>query len=166
MWRTPSIYISETWTDLTPTEQRKFTLIVGFLLVTMLMLLLASSAPVAADGPPFEFPRNKMAPDGPDIMDLTPDMLGEKEIAIRKEAAIVGSAEATRSGPLFSRFAMNRTTTVHRRPTSPVISPPARVQRITKTSCTSTRTTGQIGWDLTRIGPSSTKEHSPTNLSI
>jgi len=34
-----------------------------------------------------EFPRNDMAPDGPDPMDLTVEDLGEEEIAIREYAA-------------------------------------------------------------------------------
>ena len=38
-----------------------------------------------------------MAPEGPDAMDLTPEMLGADEIAIRQEAARIGSALATNS---------------------------------------------------------------------
>ena len=82
--------------------QRKITLFFGLFFVAVLVLLLASSSPVAADDVPFEFPRNNMAPEGPDAMDLTPDMLGEDEIAIRKEAAVVGSAAATHASLIGS----------------------------------------------------------------
>jgi immune inhibitor A len=47
-----------------------------------------------------EFPRNEMAPDGPDPMDLTAEDLGEKEIAIRELAAEVGPAIATKASPM------------------------------------------------------------------
>ena len=47
-----------------------------------------------------EFPRNEMAPDGPDPMDLTVEDLGEKEIAIRELAAEVGPAIATKASPM------------------------------------------------------------------
>ena len=50
--------------------------------------------------PLFEFPRNEMAPDGPDPMDLTVEDLGEEEIAIREYAAEVGSAVATKASPM------------------------------------------------------------------
>jgi hypothetical protein len=50
--------------------------------------------------PLLEFPRNEMAPDGLDPMDLTVEDLGEKEIAIRKLAAEVGSAVATHVSPI------------------------------------------------------------------
>ena len=46
-----------------------------------------------------ELPRNNMAPDGPDVMDATVEMLGENEIAIREQAAKVGSAKATEASP-------------------------------------------------------------------
>jgi hypothetical protein len=46
-----------------------------------------------------EFPRNEMAPDGLDPMDLTVEDLGEKEIAIRELAAEVGPAIATKALP-------------------------------------------------------------------
>ena len=82
--------------------QRKMTLTFGVTMTALLLVLLVGSLPVAADGPPAEFPRNDMAPDGLDPMDLTPDMIGEKEVAIRKEAAVVGSAEATNASPIGS----------------------------------------------------------------
>jgi hypothetical protein len=40
-----------------------------------------------------------MAPTGPDPMDLSVEMLGDDEIALRKQAAIVGSAAATNASP-------------------------------------------------------------------
>ncbi len=69
-----------------------------------IVALLAAALPVAvgADGPvgpPAEFPRNAMAPAGPDPMDLSVEMLGENEIAIRKYAAQVGSAVASNVSP-------------------------------------------------------------------
>jgi immune inhibitor A len=45
------------------------------------------------------FPRNRMAPEGPDPMDLSVERLGEDEIAIRKLAAWVGPAIATNASP-------------------------------------------------------------------
>lgn len=78
--------------------KRKFLTMLG--IVVLLVSLLAVATPVAADGPPDEFPRNNMAPDGPDPMDLTPEDLGEKELAIRKLAAQVGAAEATGASPI------------------------------------------------------------------
>ena len=50
--------------------------------------------------PLLEFPRNEMAPDGPDPRDLTVEDLGEKEVAIREYAAEVGSAVATYASPI------------------------------------------------------------------
>ena len=66
------------------------------------ILVAALPASVAADGPigpPTEFPRNSMAPAGLDPMDLSVEMLGENEIAIRKYAAQVGSAVASNVSP-------------------------------------------------------------------
>ncbi len=73
--------------------------------VVLLSSFLIAAAPVAADRPPpvippTTFPRNRMAPPGPDPMDLSPEMLGEKEIAIRELAAQVGSAAATDASPI------------------------------------------------------------------
>jgi hypothetical protein len=68
-------------------------------IVALLASLLAVATPVAADGPPTTFPRNNMAPEGLDPMDLTPEMLGEDEIAVRKLAAQVGPAVATNASP-------------------------------------------------------------------
>jgi len=77
--------------------QRKILAVMG--IIALLTGLLVSAAPAAADGPPPEFPRNSMAPDGPDPMDLTPEMLGEKEVALRNYAAQVGPAVATNAAP-------------------------------------------------------------------
>lgn len=69
------------------------------LVVILLGAMLPIALPVSAD-PPVAFPRNNMAPDGPDIIDGT-YMLGEEEVAIRKYAAQVGPAatiKATASG--------------------------------------------------------------------
>lgn len=44
-----------------------------------------------------EFPRNNIAPTGPDAMDATVEMLGEEEIAIRAYAAQVGPGVATQA---------------------------------------------------------------------
>jgi len=78
--------------------KRKVLAVLG--IVALLAGLLAVVTPAAADGPPTTFPRNNMAPLGPDPMDLTPEMLGEKEVRIRKLAAQVGSAEATGASPI------------------------------------------------------------------
>ncbi|TFG11048.1 MAG: hypothetical protein EU535_07830 [Promethearchaeota archaeon] len=60
------------------------------------LLFIAFARPVTASTDFLTtFPRNSMAPEGLDPMDATPEMLGEKEIAIRKYAAEVGSAIAT-----------------------------------------------------------------------
>jgi len=61
-------------------------------IVVVFTLSLFAVLPVSAGDseennmPLFEFPRNDMAPDGPDPMDLTVEDLGEKEIAIREYA--------------------------------------------------------------------------------
>jgi hypothetical protein len=68
-------------------------------ILALLVGMLVAVVPVVADGPPAEFPRNNMAPDGPDPMDLTVEMLGEKEIAIRKLAAQVGPSVASNASP-------------------------------------------------------------------
>jgi hypothetical protein len=64
-----------------------------------LALLSANQGMGGSDARPFEFPRNAIAPDGPDPMDLSPEMLGKDEIAIRKLAARVGPAIATKASP-------------------------------------------------------------------
>jgi immune inhibitor A len=69
-------------------------------IVALLVGMLVLVAPAAADGPPAEFPRNSMAPEGPDPMDLSVEDLGEKEIAIREYAAEVGAAVATKASPM------------------------------------------------------------------
>ena len=77
-----------------------------FALIGMLALLgslvvgVVPAVADGADGPPAEFPRNNMAPAGLDPMDLSVEMLGEKEIAMRKYAAEVGSAVATNASPI------------------------------------------------------------------
>ncbi len=58
-----------------------------------LSLLLAAGA--FADGPRLPFPRNTMAPAGPDAKDGTVEMLGPKEIAMRQRAAVLGPVVAT-----------------------------------------------------------------------
>ncbi|MCK4314255.1 MAG: immune inhibitor A [Anaerolineae bacterium] len=78
--------------------KRKILAVLG--IVALLAGLLVVVTPAAADGPPTEFPRNSMAPDGPDAMDATVEMLGEEEIAIRKYAAQVGPAIATNASPI------------------------------------------------------------------
>lgn len=69
----------------------------------LILILLLSTAEATAVSPEFasrmEFPRNSMAPVGPDAVDATVEMLGENEIAIRKYAALVGSAKATEASP-------------------------------------------------------------------
>ena len=78
---------------------KKFIAVVGIvaLLVAFLPAAVSADGPV---GPPAEFPRNAMAPAGLDPMDLSVDMLGEDEIAIRKYAAEVGPAIATQASPM------------------------------------------------------------------
>ncbi|MGD8402483.1 MAG: immune inhibitor A [Anaerolineales bacterium] len=77
---------------------KKFIAVIGIvaLLAAILPAAVAADGPV---GPPAEFPRNAMAPAGPDPMDLSVEMLGEDEIAIRKYAAQVGSAVASNVSP-------------------------------------------------------------------
>jgi immune inhibitor A len=73
--------------------------VLGSLTITLMLLgMLLAVVPAGADGPG-EFPRNNMAPPGPDPMDLTVEMLGEEEIALRKKAAEIGSAKATNASP-------------------------------------------------------------------
>ena len=69
-------------------------------ITVLLVTLLGVVTPVAADPPPPTFPRNSMAPAGPDPMDLTVEKLGAKEIAIRKLAAQIGPAAATHASPI------------------------------------------------------------------
>jgi hypothetical protein len=68
-------------------------------ILALLLGLLVSVLPAGADGPG-EFPRNNMAPEGPDPMDLSVEMLGEEEIALRKYAAKVGPGVATNASPI------------------------------------------------------------------
>ncbi len=67
--------------------QRKILRMLSIVILLSGMFMVA--APVAADGPPPEFPRNDMTPPGPDPVDGT-YMLGEKEMAFRKLAAEMG----------------------------------------------------------------------------
>jgi len=69
-----------------------------FSLLLCLAALALVSLPVFAEGPAF-FPRNNMAPTGPYALDATVSMLGEHEVALRKHAAVVGSAAATNASP-------------------------------------------------------------------
>jgi hypothetical protein len=77
--------------------QRKLFAILG--IVFLLTGLLVSAAPAAADGPPPVSPPTKMARPGPEPMDLSVEMLGEDEIAIRELAAQIGPAAATNALP-------------------------------------------------------------------
>lgn len=78
--------------------RRKILAVLG--IVTLLTGMLVTAAPAAADGPPPVSPPASMALPGPDPIDLTPEMLGEKEIALRNYAAQVGSAAATGASPV------------------------------------------------------------------
>lgn len=60
-----------------------------------------------------ELPRNNMAPDGPDVMDATVEMLGENEIAIRKYAARIGPAQATEASSAGEPAAIGEELTVN-----------------------------------------------------
>ncbi|MCJ7569996.1 MAG: hypothetical protein MUO58_21000 [Anaerolineales bacterium] len=78
----------------------------GFTILALLATLFIAVVPVGADGPPIgppdEFPRNNMAPAGLDPMDLSVEMLGEDEVALRKLAAKIGPAAATNASPVGS----------------------------------------------------------------
>ncbi|MBN1304470.1 MAG: immune inhibitor A [Anaerolineales bacterium] len=72
--------------------------------ITVIFMLVAAFLPVSVAAntpvtPPEQFPRNNMAPAGLDPMDLSVEMLGEDEIAIRKLAAEIGPAVATNASP-------------------------------------------------------------------
>lgn len=74
-------------------------------IVALLVVLLPAAA--AADGPPeppVVSPPAKYSAEllGPDPMDLTVEMLGDEEVAIRKHAAEVGSYTATNASPIGS----------------------------------------------------------------
>ena len=60
----------------------------AFGIVALLVALLpAAVAGADPSDPPTTFPRNNIAPAGLDPMDLSVEMLGDEEIAIRKQAA-------------------------------------------------------------------------------
>jgi hypothetical protein len=65
----------------------------------VLSTLLLAAATASAQDYPTGFPRNSMAPDGPDVMDVTPDMIGEHEVALRRLAAEIGPDVATEASP-------------------------------------------------------------------
>ena len=82
---------------------KKLIAVVG--IVALLVAFLPAA--VAADGPPeppVVSPPAKYSAEllGPDPMDLTVEMLGEEEIALRKRAAEVGSYSATNASPIGS----------------------------------------------------------------
>jgi len=68
------------------------------LLLSLLVGIIPASADPAVE-PPFEFPRNNMAPAGLDPMDLTVADLGWDEIIVRKLAALFNPALATGASP-------------------------------------------------------------------
>ena len=73
--------------------------------VMLVFLLLSSLSAIANDSQVTkeslgEFPRNSIAPDGLDPMDLTVEDLGEDEMAIRQLAAEIGTARATNPSPI------------------------------------------------------------------
>lgn len=70
------------------------------MVVAMVAGFMTNVSPARADGPPDEFPRNSVAPDGPDSLDASVEMLGEDEIAIREYAAQVGPEVATNASPI------------------------------------------------------------------
>lgn len=88
-----------------------------FLVTGLIFLLILSTASVTAASQKLnsqaELPRNNMAPEGPDTMDATVEMLGEKEIAIREYAAQVGSAKATRVSPTGEPAAIGEELTIN-----------------------------------------------------
>jgi hypothetical protein len=76
----------------------KRTLLVAAGLAVVAAVLLAVAAPALASPLPFAFPRNAMAPPGPDPIDGT-YMLGSKDTAMRKAAARLGPKVATGALP-------------------------------------------------------------------
>lgn len=82
----------------------------GILVLITSMLMISSS--FAADGFLTQFPRNKMAPEGPDPMDLSVEKLGSKEIAIRNLAAQIGPAIATKASTFGEAIAIGEEITV------------------------------------------------------
>jgi hypothetical protein len=75
-------------------------IVVVFTLSLFAVLPVSAVDSEANNGSLLEFPRNEMAPDGLDPMDLTAEDLGEEEIAIREYAAEVGPAVATKASPM------------------------------------------------------------------
>ncbi len=78
----------------------KTRMLAGGVFITMVLSLVVGFVPVSADGPPPVSPPPSMAVAGPEPMDLTVEMLGEEEIAMRKHAAWVGPALATNASPI------------------------------------------------------------------
>jgi len=68
--------------------------IIAILLIGSFGLFFTSLIPPAAAAPV------NLVVEGPVAMDATPEMLGEKEVAIREYAAEVGAAEATQASPM------------------------------------------------------------------
>lgn len=70
--------------------------IIAFLTLSSFSLLFTTLlTPAAATALPVD-----LSTAGPYVIDATPEMLGEKEVAIRKYAAEVGAAEATQASPM------------------------------------------------------------------
>jgi len=92
---------------------KKFIAVVGVVALFVAFL----PAAVAADGPPeppVVSPPAKYSAEllGPDPVDLTVEMLGDEEIAIRKRAAEVGSYAATNASPMGSPAAVGEELTI------------------------------------------------------
>ena len=69
--------------------------LVAMLTLSSFGLLFTMLLPPAAASPSFD-----LSTEGPFVIDATPEMLGEKEVAIRKYAAEVGAAEATQASSI------------------------------------------------------------------
>jgi len=78
----------------------KHTVVAVLSIVALLTGLLIAAIPVAADELPPVSPPTKMARPGPEPVDVSVEMLGEDEIAIRELAAEVGPAIATNASPI------------------------------------------------------------------
>ena len=80
-------------------KTKKFSIVLILLLMFGLIGVISTSA-TRSTFTLDKFPRNNMAPIGPDPMDATAEMLGADEVAIRQYAAEVGSAKATKASPI------------------------------------------------------------------